>query len=155
MVIECCICVMARSSTALPFTKMRAVWQALTRTLFWSYERGSWPYDLMVIVIILFVLVTPSRWFHDQPQVAALGNSKVQFRSQDFASHTHTYRLDASLLAPDKRASRPTPELERETHDIIARTVGDLRDESFQVVRIDPVRAHDGSIQAYDVTVHP
>lgn len=109
----------------------------------------------MVIVIILFVLVTPARWFHDQPQAAALADSKVQFRSQDFASQTHTYRLDASLLAPDKRASRATPELERETHDILTHNVDDLRDESFQIVRINPVRAHDGSIESYDVTVHP
>jgi hypothetical protein len=134
---------------------MRSFWQAIVRTLLWSYERGSWPYDVMVIVIILFVLVTPARWFHDQPQAAALADSKVQFRSQDFASQTHTYRLDASLLAPDKRASRATPELERETHDILTHNVDDLRDESFQIVRINPVRAHDGSIESYDVTVHP
>ncbi len=134
---------------------MRSFWQAIVRTLLWSYERGSWPYDVMVIVIILFVLVTPARWFHDQPQAAALANSKVQFRSQDFASQTHTYRLDASLLAPDKRASRATPELERETHDILTHNVDDLRAESFQIVRINPVRAHDGSIESYDVTVHP
>src|ERR1700675_4212636 len=92
--IASCTCVMARSSTALRFTNMRSFWQAIVRTLLWSYERGSWPYDVMVIVIILFVLVTPARWFHDQPQAAALANSKVQFRSQDFASQTHTYRLD-------------------------------------------------------------
>jgi hypothetical protein len=109
----------------------------------------------MVIVIVLFVLVTPARWFHDQPQAVALANSKVQFRSQDFANQTYTYRLDASLLAPDKRASRATPELERETHDILTRNIDDLRDRSFQVVRINPVHADDGSIASYDVTVHP
>jgi hypothetical protein len=134
---------------------MRAVWQAFVRTLFWSYERGSWPYDLVVIVIILFVLVTPAKWFHDRPQAGASANSKVQFRSQDLATQTHTYRLDASLLAPEKRASKATPELERESHDILARTVDDLRDESFQVVRIDPIRAGDGSIQSYDVSIDP
>src|ERR1700693_2218850 len=131
--IASCTCVMARSSTPRRFTNMRSLWQAIGRTLFWSYERGSWAYDVMVIVIILVVLVTPARWFHAQAQAAQRANSKVQFRSQDFASQTHTYRLDASLLAPDKRASRATPELERETHDILTRNVDDLRDESFQV----------------------
>jgi hypothetical protein len=134
---------------------MRALWQAIVRTVFWSYERGSWPYDVMVGVIVLFVLATPSRWFHDQPQVSAFASSKVQFRSQDFASQTHIYRLDASLLRPDKRASTASPELERETHDILARTVDDLRAQTFQVVHIEPIRNESGSIVSYDVTVHP
>ncbi len=134
---------------------MRALWQGIVRTIFWSYERGSWPYDVVVIVIVLFVLATPPHWFHDQPQVSAFASSKVQFRSQDFAGQTRTYRMDASVLPVDKRASSETPELERETHDILARTVDDLRDQSFQVVRIEPVRSKDGSIASYDVTVHP
>ncbi len=134
---------------------MRAFWQVIVRTVFWSYERGSWPYDVVVMVIVLFVLATPSRWFHDQPQVSAFASSKVQFRTQDFAGQTRTYRMDASVLPVEKRASSATPELERETHDILARTVDDLRDQSFQVVRIDPVRGEDGLIASYDVTVHP
>lgn len=134
---------------------MRALWQGIVRTIFWSYERGSWPYDLMVMVIVLFVLATPSRWFHDRPQVSTFASSTVRFRSQDFAGQTHTYRLDASVLPADKRAFSASPELERETHDILARTVDDLRDQSFQIVRIEPVRGEDGSIVSYDVTVHP
>jgi hypothetical protein len=155
MEIACCICVMARSSTAQPFIDMRALWQAMGRIIFWSYERGSWPYDLMVVVIILFVLATPSHWFHDQPQVTAFASSRAQLLTQDSAGNTRTYRLDASVLPAEKRTSHPSPELEREIHDILARTVDDLRDHSFQVVRIEPVRSEDGSIASYDVTVHP
>lgn len=134
---------------------MRALWQGIVRTVFWSYERGSWPYDVVVFIIVVFVLATPSRWFHDQPQVSAFAGSKVQFVSQNFAGQTRTYRLDASVLPIEKRASSPSPELERETHDILARTVDDLRDQSFQVVRIEAVRSQDGSVESYDVTVHP
>ncbi len=146
---------MARLWTVRRFTDMRTLWRAIVRTIFWSYERGSWPYDLAVILIVVFVLVTPSRWFHDQPQTAAAFASKVQLESEDPASQTHTYRLDASALAPEKRATRATPELERETHDILARTVAELKDQTFQVVHIEPVSAQDGSILYYDVTVHP
>jgi hypothetical protein len=134
---------------------MRTLWRAIVRTIFWSYERGSWPYDLAVILIILFVLVTPTRWFHDQPQSTAAFASKVQLQSEDPASQTHTYRLDATALPAEKRTARATPELERETHDILARTVDELKDQTFQVVHIEPVSAQDGSILYYDVTVHP
>jgi hypothetical protein len=131
------------------------LWQGIVRTVFWSYERGSWPYDVVVIVIVLFVLATPPRWFHDQPQVSAFASSKVQFLSQNFAGQTRTYRLDASAFPVAKRASSETPELERETHDILARTVDDLRDQSFQVISIEAVRSPDGAVESYDVTVHP
>jgi hypothetical protein len=146
---------MARLWTARRFTDMRTLWRGIVRTIFWSYERGSWPYDLAVILIILFVLVTPSHWFHDQPQATAAFASKVQLQSEDPASQTHTYRVDATVLAPEKRTTRATPELERETHDILARTVAELKDQTFQVVHIEPVSAQDGSILYYDVTVHP
>jgi len=134
---------------------MRRLWRGVVRTILWSYERGSWPYDLMVAAIILFVLLTPRSWFHDQPQSNALAASGVQVLSEDSAGRTHTYRIDASLLAREKRTAKPTPELERETHDILGRTVDELKGRTFQVLRIDPVRADDGSVTYYDVTVKP
>ncbi len=63
------------------------------------------------------------------------------------------YRLDAAALAPQKRATKSTPELERETHDILGRTVDDLKDRTFQVLRIDPVLDSDGAVVHYDVTI--
>jgi hypothetical protein len=150
-----CTCVTARLWTVPRFTDMRTLWRAIVRTVFWSYERGSWPYDLAVILIIIFVLVTPTHWFHDQPQSTVVFASKVQLQSENPANQTHTYRLDATALPVDKRAARATPELERETHDILARTVDELKDQTFQVVHIEPVSAQDGSILYYDVTVHP
>jgi hypothetical protein len=146
---------MAKLWTARRFTDMRTLWRGIVRTIFWSYERGSWPYDLAVILIVLFVLVTPTHWFHDQPQASSAFGSKVQLESEDPARQTHTYRVDATALAPEKRTTRATPELERETHDILARTVAELKDQTFQVVHIEPISAQDGSILYYDVTVHP
>jgi hypothetical protein len=133
---------------------MRSFWRGIVRTIFWSYERGSWPYDVLVVAIVIFVLATPRRWFHDRPQATAGASASVQFVSEDSASQTRIYRLDAAALAPQKRATRPTPELERETHDILGRTVGDLKDRTFQVLRIDPVLDGNGAVLHYDVTIH-
>jgi hypothetical protein len=115
----------------------------------------SWPYDLVVVLIVLFVLATPRHWFHDQPQSSALASSSVQVVSEDSVAQTQTYRLDAKLLAPEKRTAKSTPELERETHGILGRTVEDLKGHTFQIVRIEPISASDGSVQYYDVTIHP
>jgi hypothetical protein len=141
--------------TARQFTEMRSLWQGLVRTIFWSYERGSWPYDLMVVSIVVFVLFTPRSWFRDQPQSVALASSDVQVLSEDSSSRTSTYRLDADLLPAEKRTKKSTPELERETHDILGRTVEELKGRTFQVRQIDPVLAEDGSVAYYDVIVQP
>src|SRR5262249_53231792 len=127
---------MGSSWTELRFTEMRRIWQSLVRVIFWSFERGSWPYDLMVIAIVLFVLATPRRWFHDQPQSSAAANSNIMFISEDGLSGTRTYRIDAKLLPAQKRTAKPGPELERETHDMLGKNVEELKERTFQVRRI-------------------
>jgi hypothetical protein len=134
---------------------MRKFWRGFVNTIFWSYERGSWPYDVMVIIIVIFVLLSPRRWFQDQSQSISLASSDIELVQEDPESQTRTYRLDAHALPAEKRAAHPTPELERETHDILGRTVDDLKGHTFQVQRIDPVRSGDGPVLYYDVTVHP
>ena len=136
---------------------MHKLWNALRSTLFWSYDRGSWPYDVMVIAILIFVLLTPRKWFNDQPSAitaaAAQIEAMIQLVAQDDAAHTRTYRLSANVLPPNKRAQKPTPELEEETHEILGRTVEELKGRTFQVREIDPIRGDDGSIQYYDVAL--
>jgi hypothetical protein len=47
---------------------MASLGQILSRTFFWSYERGTWQYDVAVILILVFVLLTPRNWFQDKPK---------------------------------------------------------------------------------------
>jgi hypothetical protein len=39
----------------------RVLWNAF----FWTYERATWQYDLMVIAILAFVWLTPPAWLGD------------------------------------------------------------------------------------------
>ena len=39
----------------------------VTRSIFWSYERGSWQYDVIVIAILAFIFLSPRAWFNDRP----------------------------------------------------------------------------------------
>lgn len=132
---------------------MKKFWRALTRTIFWSYERGSWPYDLMVVLIVLFVLITPRNWFHDQPRSSELAVAGVVVVTEDTAAHTATYRLDAKLFDPQKIPGKPGPELERQTHEILSKSVDDLKGRIFQVRKISPVHGDNGSLQYYEVEV--
>jgi hypothetical protein len=48
---------------------MKILFTTLKKTLFWSYERGSWQYDVMCVLILVFVFFAPNRWIH--PTAAA------------------------------------------------------------------------------------
>ena len=131
---------------------MGKLWRGTVRTVFWSYERGSWPYDVMVVLIILFVLVTPRHWFHDQAQNTALANNRILLVARDAGAHTETYRIDSQVLSPSAK-TKSGPEFERKIHEILGGSVADLKGRLFQIRRISPVRGEDGSILYYDVEV--
>ena len=45
------------------------LWGWLRPVLFWSYRRGSWQYDLIVVAILAFIFLTPRSFFSDQPRL--------------------------------------------------------------------------------------
>jgi hypothetical protein len=54
-----------RSAPALP---MNSVWRTIRGYIWWSYERGSLHYDIMVTLILLFVFLSPIVInFNDKP----------------------------------------------------------------------------------------
>ncbi len=129
---------------------MRTLWRGIKRIVFWSFERGTWPYDLMVVAINLFVFLSPRSWFHDQPQIGPPPQTaQVEFLREDPANHTKTYRVDAHLLA----MPRLTQELERKTHEVLSKNVDELKGTTFQIVHVDSIRGEDGSVVSYEVSV--
>ena len=132
---------------------MRTLWRIIARTLFWDYDRGTVPYDLMVLAVVLFVFLTPRAWFNDRPQsagsVAAEPHvAEVQKLTED-AAGARTYRIDAHLLAPTK----PDPQWERRTHDFLSKNVPELKGRTFQIVRVEAARSGDGTVLYYDVFI--
>jgi hypothetical protein len=134
---------------------MRTLWRALVRTVFWSFERGTWPYDVAVALIIAFVLLSPRSWFDDRPPLGPPPSpAMVQFRSIDKAGEIETYRVDARLLA--SQIHTPESQLEHDLHDAMHKNVDNLHDtNSFEIVRIEPIRGDDGMVAFYDVSIKP
>jgi hypothetical protein len=46
---------------------MRRAWEVVKGYIFWTYNRGSFHYDVMVTLILLFIFLTPRAWFRDKP----------------------------------------------------------------------------------------
>jgi hypothetical protein len=134
---------------------MRTLWRAVVRTVFWSFERGTWPYDMAVAVIVVFVLFSPRSWFRDRPPLGPPPSpAMVQFRGIDSAGEIETYRVDARLLA--SQIHTPESQLEHDLHDAMRKSVENLHaTNSFEIVRIEPIRRDDGTVAYYDVSIRP
>jgi hypothetical protein len=50
---------------------MKIVLTTLKKILFWSYERGSWQYDIMCVLILAFIFFGPNNVFHSHRSSAA------------------------------------------------------------------------------------
>lgn len=132
---------------------MRKLLRGIRGIILWSYERGSWPYDVMVVVIVLFVLFTPRRWFHDQPENNLLSPVGIVLVADDPNSRVETYRLDSGLIGPVQSPGKSNAELEEKTHQVLSQSVEGLKGQRFQVRSIQPVRGSDGSLLYYQVQV--
>ena len=133
---------------------MRTVWRVIQRTIFWSFERGTWPYDIAVVVIVIFVLLSPRSWFHDQPPLSVPPNPKmVQLEDTDPAGGVKIYRVDARLVNSPGR--QPESELMHALHEAMQHNVLNLQQSRFEIVRIDPIQGDDGTIAYYDVSIKP
>jgi hypothetical protein len=129
---------------------MASLGTILKRTFFWSYERGTWQYDVAVVVILIFVLLTPRSWFHDLPQVGLPDTpGQVKMLSDSDQGHRQIYRVDARVLAPPEK----TPALQNDLHNALKKALPDLSNGRFSITNIEPVRDDKGTVVAYEVEI--
>ncbi len=77
----------------------------------------------------------------------------VELRDAGRSGGTRTYRVSAKLLPSSTKI--PESELEHELHEAVRQNVEALQKSRFEIVRIEPVRADNGSIAYYDVSIKP
>ncbi len=116
--------------------------------LFWTYERGSLHYDVMVTLILLFLFLAPRFIdFKDRP-VADVGLQPTQVLVRHEGYNAGSERLVYTVRAADLQGLRG-PALQDQAMKIIQPISGPVT-----VERITPVEDTAGHVVAYDVTVH-
>ncbi len=120
---------------------LRRVGRTLKGFVLWSYDRGTWQYDVMVALIVLFVLFAPARWFHDQPVYNPWQARDIM--RLDKEPEGVRYRVSAELLA--SYDSDP----QRAASEVFAQNLP----HPFTIVRIQEVRDEDAEVVWYDVWV--
>ncbi len=57
---------------------MKKLQETLKNIICWSYERTTWQYDLLVVLIIATVIFVPSRFFGDRDRPLRTPNEEVR-----------------------------------------------------------------------------
>jgi hypothetical protein len=117
--------------------------------IFWSYERGSFQYDVMVTAILVFMFVSPHFInYNDKPvETVALHSSEVLVKEAG-ATSSGSSRFMYQIRADDIGAAKTDAELQMAILRVIEPISGEVTLERFE-----PVRDAQGKIVAYNAWV--
>jgi hypothetical protein len=119
---------------------MRRVWQSISNFVWWSYERGSIQYDIMVTLILLFIFLAPLKInFKDKPIERTPHPTRVVLIPDGDTGYI--YQVDAAGV-DGKDAATVLAYLQR----VIEPIAGEV-----EIARFEPVRDKNGGIVAYKV----
>ena len=120
---------------------MRRVWKTISSFIWWSYDRGSIQYDIMVTLILLFIFLAPRKInFKDKPIERTPHPTRVVLIPD--VESGYIYQVDAADGA-GKDAAAIQGYLQRVIEPIIAGEV--------EIARYEPVRDKNGRVVAYKV----
>ncbi len=94
------------------------------RLAFWDFARGSWQYDIVVGLILIFIFATPREWFHDQPKASSV----ILMSSQNGSNSV--------FIATGLLANVPEQQRLKRAESLIHERTG----KRWHVVRIEPIR---------------
>lgn len=107
----------------------------LKRIVFWSYGRTTWQYDLLCVLILVFVFLTPKSWFDNgkpdlgaSHQKSSIGAEKLLLRAESLAENPGAQEIERGVRVATGRS------------DARVKAWRELRDES-------------GRIAAYEVDI--
>ena len=129
-------------------SSLRKLWSKIklvvVRSIFWSYERGSWQYDVIVLAILAFIFLSPRAWFNDRPtlQLTDLRHQQgiVEMGRVD---KDVRYLVDARLV--DSLGQKP--------EEAIPLILQEHLQKAFTVKSIDAVRDRHQVVLGYTVMV--
>jgi len=121
---------------------MTGIWRTIRDYLFWSYERGTIQYDVMVTLILLFVFLSPRLInFEDKPVEHNPHRTGVVVVPD--GQGALIYQIEASAIV-DKDDSA----LRSQLLQIIEPISGEV-----SITKIEPVRDSSGRVLSYKVWV--
>jgi hypothetical protein len=113
---------------------------ALKRFVLWDHSRGSIPYDIMCVLILAFIFLTPRSVFRDQPKP----KNVVMIPG---AAGATVFYIDPELLVGYSEQERPA-----RAEAIIRQQVQGKR---LKLVRLEPIFDAEEEIKGFMALTHP
>lgn len=117
---------------------MNRTWRTIKGYLFWTYERGSFHYDVMVTVILLFIFIAP-RFIDFKDQPAEKLPHRIGIVVTPDGNQGLIYQVDADAVDAQDEG------MVRTNFQRLIRPISG----SVVISRIEPVRDDGGHIVAY------
>ena len=131
---------------AAPSVPMIGIWRTIRDYLFWSYERGTIQYDVMVTLILLFVFLSPRVInFKDKPVEHNPHRTGVAVVPDGQGGLI--YQIEAAAVE-GQVASHDDSAIRSQLLRIIEPISGEV-----SITRIEPVRDGSGRVLSYKVWV--
>jgi hypothetical protein len=110
--------------------------------LWWTEERGSFHYDVMVTVILLFIFLTPHLWnYGDRPTPRGTAPTEVLVKTE---SPDHfVYQINASQIKGSE-----------DLQTALLLRVEAISGDDVVMDRFEPARDSSGKVVAYKVWAH-
>jgi hypothetical protein len=125
---------------AAPTVPVTGIWRTIRDYLFWSYERGTIQYDVMVTLILLFVFLSPRL---------------INFKDKPVERNPH--RIGVAVV-PDGQGGLI---YQIEAAAVVGKDDGAIRSELLQIIepisgdvsisKVEPVRDASGRVLSYQV----
>ena len=139
---------LTRAPSPLPGSAIGKVWSGvklvLIRSIFWSYERGSWQYDVIVLAILTFIFLSPRSWFNDRPTLQL-----TNLRNQQGIVEMGRVNKDVRFLVDARLVDAQNQKAEDAIPIILQQHI----QKAFTVKSIDAVRDRQKVILGYTVVV--
>lgn len=115
---------------------LRKFWHTLRPAIFWRYPRGSWQYDIIVGLILLFVFATPRAWFRDQPRIP---------KPQQIVMLPSETGRTVFWIDPELVGDLPPEMVEAKIRNLLQQRTGS----TVTVLKVEPARDEEGDLKGY------
>ena len=112
---------------------VRGLTTTLKKIFFWNYPRNTWQWDLLCVVILIFIFLTPKSWFLSGERALTIGHQSPVAK---------TLVLGPEVIVNE--ADRP--QILQRVRELTGRT-------DVEVVAVRRVVGADGRIRSFEVDI--
>jgi hypothetical protein len=125
-----------------PTVPMTGIWRTIRDYIFWSYERGTIQYDVMVTLILLFVFLSPSL-INFKDKLVEHNAHRTGVAVVPDGQGGLIYQIDATAVA-----GKDDTAIRGELLRVIEPISGEVN-----ITKVEPVRDSSGRVLSYKVWV--